>query len=157
MLPKMMWKSVPIASILVALLTVWFGYVHFLRDRPGESQAQSTTLTGHRFPVQSLEFRPDGATLTTAAFYVATAEVEVTEWDVRTAKPTAQHSAPRSARRCLSFAHGGRTLAAGEQECGVWLWNVASPHQRRLYEHHSPIGAVACSRDGSQLAAADFE
>jgi WD40 repeat protein len=115
------------------------------------------TLTGHRFPVQSLEFRPDGATLTTAAYYFTGTEVEVTDWDVRTGKPAAQHGALRRARSCLAFAHGGRTLAAGEQECGVWMWDAASPHQRRLFEHRSSVCAVACSRDGSQLAAADFE
>src|SRR5262249_14465462 len=153
---KMTWKPLAIGSLLVALIAVWFSHSHFLGDRPGETEARVTTLTGHRLPVQTLAFTRDAATFTTAAYYTTGSEVEAPDWDVRTENPTARHPAPLSSRRCLDFAPGGRTLAAGEEDGSVLLWNTDAPHERRrLTEHRSLVCAVAFSRDGSPVAAAD--
>jgi WD40 repeat protein len=146
-----------LASTLVAVL---IGRLHYPGNRPGEDEDRSITLAGHTLPVQALAFGPDGTTLTTAAYHIAAAaqSIEVTDWNVATGQPTAKRPAPLRAVHSLAFARGGRVLAAVCKGQGIQLWETGSSHQgRRLGEYNPLVRAVAFSRDGGQLATADFE
>jgi WD40 repeat protein len=141
----------------LTLVTVW--YARPRGTGPGADEDRTVVLEGHRLPVQALAFAPDGATLTSAAFYfeASLTGVEVTDWDAATGQPAAQRTAPLKALRSLAFAPGGRPLAAAVDRQGVWLWDtVGSREPRRLGEHGSPVCSLALSGDGSQLATADL-
>ena len=76
-----------IGFLLIALIEV--GLRRDCRE-PGRERVPA--LVGHRFPVQALAFAHGGNTLTTAAYFLGSREVDVTTWDVRTGPP------PRSAQ-----------------------------------------------------------
>jgi WD40 repeat protein len=127
---------------------------------PGPETDRSKTLTGQTLPVQALAFRPDGTTLTTAAFHFAASVtgVEVTDWDMATGQPTAKRTAPLPPLRSLGFAPGGRTLIAAAEDRSVWLWDTAGSHEpRRLGDQGLLVNTLAFSPDGSQVATADME
>jgi WD40 repeat protein len=152
------WKTLAIGFIPLTLIAVWLGRPHFSGNRPGGTEERPTTLEGHRLYVQALLFAPDGRVLTSVAYYSVGTEtgVEVAVWDVETGKPTAKRTVPLSGVRCLTFTPGGGTLAATE-EGGVWQWGADSPHERQpLYEHPSPVCALAVSGDGGLIATADY-
>jgi WD40 repeat protein len=127
--------------------------------RPGEAEEQQgKVLEAHRWPVQALAFAPGGAAVTSAAYFpLATeTEVEVAVWDAATGTRTAMHAVPLRALRCGALAPGGRTLAAGGEDGGVWLWDAEAPREPRLLtERRSPVCALAFSGDGRLLAIAD--
>src|SRR5262249_52508149 len=122
-------RLLAVCLISLALLAALFGRSGCGGRRlSGEPVA---TLTGHQFPVQAVAFGPDGATLTSAAYYVlAPGTVEITDWDVGAATPAARHTGPHTALRCLALAPGGRTLAAAVRDEEVWVWDTDSPHGR---------------------------
>jgi WD40 repeat protein len=145
-------KLLAAAAVLVAVVAALVGRPHRPAGRPG-----AATLTVHRFPVQAVAFSPDGATLTTAAFFVGAGEADVTDWDVRAGCPAARRTLPGGGRRCLAFAPGGRPLAAAGDALGVRLWDADTGDETRLPGPHSSVRALAFSGDGGRLAAADTE
>jgi WD40 repeat protein len=152
------WKTLLTGLFALAVVTVWYGHLRSSGPRAIEDRAR--VLEGHEFPVQALAFSPDGATLTTAAFYCGDfmTSVEVIDWDVATGQPTAKRAAPIKALRGLAFAPGGRLLAAAGYDCALWLWDTAWPHERRgLGEYRYLVYAMGFYADGSQLAAADSD
>jgi WD40 repeat protein len=143
---------IPLAAVLISRLPSCGNRPH--RDEEG----RGTTLAGHTFPVQALAFGPDGATLTSAAFYTEglTAGVEVMVWDAGTGHSVAKRIEHLGGIHSLVFAPGGRRLAA-VQERTLLLCDVAPWHERRLEGLRPFASALAFSDDGTQLAAADFD
>jgi WD40 repeat protein len=148
-----------IAGLGVVLLSsVWISCLDYLANRPDKAAARDRSLTGHTFPVQALAFSRDGATLTTAAFFVqhAPCEAEVAVWDVETRATTARHiQTLDNLFPLLALAPDSRSLIAVREQ-SLWRWDLDSPRGRQLCPHQADVSALALSSDGSRLAVADF-
>lgn len=149
-----------VAGLLaLALAGVLISRLPFCGDRLGGDEGRSLTLVGHTLPVQALAFGPDGATLTSAAYHFGMpgGQVEAFVWDSATGGRRAAHTEPGRGLLALTFAPGARLLACTGREGALRLWHTASWHEQSLLgESTSVVCALACSADGSQLAAADF-
>jgi WD40 repeat protein len=152
------WNRAALGFVALALIAVLFGRPTCGGPSSGGAEEQATVLTDHRFPVHTLAFSADGSTLTSAAFQAfagPAGELEVTDWNVATARPTGQRIVSVHAISCLTIAPGGRDLAAGEDR-GVRLWHKDWRHERPLLSRHRDfVSAVAYSADGHLLATAD--
>jgi WD40 repeat protein len=127
---------------------------------PGGIAFQRLTLEGHRFPVQALTFGPDGKTLASAACYLGATQtgVEVEMWDVGTGNLVDKRLEHPGALRCLTFAPGGRRLAATVRDRDVVLWDVGTWRERGRLEVRADFGnTIALSDDAAQLATANCQ
>jgi WD40 repeat protein len=123
--------------------------------RPRDS---ASALEGHHFPVQALAFGPNGDTLTSAAYQMGgpAVEVEVTDWDTRTGRPTAERRESLGRLRCLALAPGGRALVYAGWDRDLWRWDRGAAHERRrLAEPPSLALALALAPDGRWLVSSD--
>jgi WD40 repeat protein len=110
------------------------------------------TLQGHRGPVLSLAYAPDGRTLASGD-----ADQQVRLWDVQTGadRATFQVPAPKHRRpgiHSLAFHPDGQTLAAAAAGSTVALWDVERLKPLRgLAGHELPARSVAFAPDGSPV------
>src|SRR5438132_5086653 len=127
-------KLLVLGLIPLTVLAIGLSCSHFLGKWFHGTEAPGTILIGHRAPVQALTFAGDGTTLTSVAFFLGepAEKIEVTDWDMRAGKSTAQSTAPLSAFRCLALSPDGRMLAAPREDGSLWLWdrNGTQPRQR---------------------------
>jgi RNA polymerase sigma factor (sigma-70 family) len=101
--------------------------------------------------VTGVSFSPDGKLV--AACTSATRVVRV--YDVAAGKEV--HTLPGGWFRCVAFAPDGKTLAAGDGNNAVRLWEM--PGARSLnptQPHESGVHCIAVSPDGKTLAAGTF-
>ncbi len=136
----------------------------WVRRGPGQPTAFGTPLIGHRGPVLTVRFTPNGAMLATGG-----ADGTVVLWDVRDRSHPARLGPALSGRsqgvRALAFTPNGRVLAVGSAGTDGWdsgegsvaLWDVSDPaHPRRIAEPLTGLGstgafALAFSADGALL------
>jgi WD40 repeat protein/serine/threonine protein kinase len=114
-------------------------------------------LKGHHWPVRSLVFSPDGATLASVAGDVKKPPVpgEVRLWNVADGQERARLTGHTDAVRSVAYSPDGRTLATGSDDKSVKLWDAATG-QERLTIDRLPysVRSVAFSPDGATLAIA---
>ncbi|MET8165898.1 helix-turn-helix domain-containing protein [Streptomyces sp. NPDC005329] len=114
-----------------------------------QAQPFSARLGGHRGPVNSVAFAPDGRTLATAS-----SDGTVTLRRLADRRTTATFK--MSGRvRSVAFSADGRTLAAGATDAPVQLWGAAD-HRTKVVLPASTEGARAVAFDprGRTLAVA---
>ncbi|WP_399039353.1 DNA-binding protein [Streptomyces sp. 3330] len=114
-----------------------------------QAQPFSARLGGHRGPVNSVAFAPDGRTLATAS-----SDGTVTLRRLADRRTTATFT--MSGRvRSVAFSPDGRTLAASATDAPVHLWGVADHRTKRVLPA-STVGARAVAFDprGRSLAVA---
>jgi hypothetical protein len=104
-------------------------------------------LEGHRGPVTSLSFAPDGKTIATGSY-----DLTVRLWDVSSAKELLQMGDLGDVVLSVVYSPDGRTLAAAVRRQGVKVWEV--PTGRVVHEIATPRQVVALrfSPDGKTLA-----
>jgi WD40 repeat protein len=130
-------------------------------------------LTIPNGPVGAVAFSPDGRTLAAASGYwtirignpvyrflpLPPIAGQVTLWDLRTRKPVATLGGYRAGILSLAFSPDGRTLATGDSEAKVKLWDVARRREQVLWSEPTAqaVFAVAFSPDGQTLAAGSLD
>ncbi|MEU5633162.1 nSTAND1 domain-containing NTPase [Streptomyces rishiriensis] len=114
-----------------------------------QAQPFEARLGGHRGPVNSVAFAPDGRTLATAS-----SDGTVTLRRLADRRTTATFTMAGQVRS-VAFSPDGRTLAAGSTNAPVRLWGVAD-HRTRAVFPQSTAGARAVAFDprGRTLALA---
>jgi WD40 repeat protein/uncharacterized membrane protein len=119
-----------------------------------------SALKGHRSPVWSLAFAPDGKTLATGG-----KDGVVKVWEVATAKEQASFDKNPFSAKALAFSPDGRLLAV----CGGDIDNLAAPGKVKLWDvvsrkegarvegHAGMVNAAAFAPDGQTLATGSFD
>jgi RNA polymerase sigma factor (sigma-70 family) len=111
--------------------------------------------------IRHLTYSPDGKTL---AFAFTSVEPTITLWDVSSGAERATlaiaASAPMTIRltpvSCsLAFSPNGKTLASGNSDGTVMVWQMSADKERATLKGHADIvSSVAYSPDGTTLASA---
>jgi RNA polymerase sigma factor (sigma-70 family) len=123
----------------------------FLRDlRTGKELRR---CQGYANSLSAFVFSPDGKYLA-GAFYTGPRMIVV--WDVATGRKVAvckEKGDHDTSFMALAFSPDGRTLASGEWDGTVRLWEVATAGERRSFRGHlSATLALGFSPDGRRLA-----
>ncbi|WP_287130909.1 caspase family protein [Candidatus Cyanaurora vandensis] len=107
---------------------------------------QTNRLEGHRNVISGVSFSRDG-TLATASW-----DKTIRLWrpDGRLLREIGQGAAVSS----LCFSGDGKTLAAGDAQGRIRLWNLDGTLQRTLQGHRENIWGLSFSPDGKQLVSA---
>lgn len=130
-----------------ALLTIGSENAISLRDAATGKELRR--LEGHRAPVCTLAFSPDGKTLASGS-----QDRTVRLWDLASGRTVGQLEGHRGDVYCLAFAPDGKTLATGGEDHALCLWDVASRRELRLVGwQEAPVRFLAFSSDGQTIAA----
>lgn len=108
------------------------------------------TLRGHRDPVWSLAFRPDGGVLATGG-----QDARIRLWDPESGDEVGTLVGHEDTVAGLAFSphDGGRSLASGGHDGKVKVWHLATGVELlNLEAHAGRVNAVAFTPDGSVLA-----
>jgi WD40 repeat protein len=136
-------------------LAVGFGDGHIeLRDLSNIT-AVLRTLQGHKHPVQSLAFAPDGSTLLSGAGSPANPDTpgEVKLWDPVKGQASRSFPWPAGPVHAVAFAPDGKRVAAGGAE-GVKVWDLAAGKDCPVPAGLSRVLCLAFAPDGRTVAAA---
>jgi len=124
-------------------------------------------LKGHTGPVNSVAFGPDGRILASGSF-----DNTIRLWDVATGKNTATMKAvPKISvtvngsstvgvavsANSIAFSPDGKTLAVGNGDETVGLWDVATRKRITDLPGHIGLTTVAFSPDGKLLAVGNYD
>ena len=109
------------------------------------------TLKGHRGPVYSVAYSPDGKLLASGS-----ADHTVRLWDPLTGACRATLAGHGSEVNCVSFSPDGQTVASAGDDRAVRLWNVTTRSPRAVLSgHDDQVVGVRYAPNGRFLASAD--
>jgi uncharacterized protein (TIGR03067 family) len=116
---------------------------------------KATTLEGHKLPVTSVAFTPDGKKLLTGAGNAGGVGGEVKLWDLATGKPLSVSEGHEGAVYAVAVSPDGKTLAAGFEN-GIELWDAENRERRPLPPMFPGvrINSITFAPDSQTIAAA---
>lgn len=117
------------------------------------------TLEGHSSLVISVAFNPDGTTLASAS-NLAVGDGNIKLWNVETG--TLQRSLGKGLLSfrvsCVTFSPDGQTLASGNIDATIKLWQLNSGKVHSTLKGHGwDVNSVAFSRDGKILVSGGLD
>ena len=122
-----------------------YRYLRELRD------GGPLTLKGHRGPVYSVAYSPDGRLLASGS-----ADHTVKLWDPSNGTCLATLAGHVSEVNCVSFSPDGQTVASASDDRTVRLWNVAARSLRAVLSgHDDQVVGVRYAPDGRFLVSTD--
>lgn len=109
---------------------------------------------GHKDPVWSLAFSPDGTMLASGpGDMVDTTDTSIILWDVATGRELRRFRGHSTGVTALAFSPDGRMLASAQWVYGeVKVWDVETGKQLLTLSHDYSVYAVVFSPDGELLA-----
>lgn len=117
----------------------------------GEEKASVKYREGREVRLLHAAISPDGGLV--AAAPQPTNQVEV--WDAVAGKERAAFKVEARMVESLAFSPDGKTLAVGDFDGKLRLWDVAEGKDRVVLRHPAPVWALGYSPDGKTLASVD--
>ena len=105
------------------------------------------TFAGHKGPVWSVAFSPDGGCITSASL------AAVKLWDVRAKCQVAAHILPTISARCVAFSPDGTQAVLGDPDNHLVIWDLETGRERAMLAGHGRnVNCIAFSPDGERIA-----
>ncbi|HEY7309887.1 MAG TPA: serine/threonine-protein kinase [Gemmataceae bacterium] len=106
---------------------------------------------GHKRPVHSIAFSPDGKRMVSAG-----GDPQIKIWEATSGKELLALTGFNWGHSCVAFSHDGKRIAAGANSGGtVKIWDAATGREVLNPKHLASISTLTFSPDGKLLAAAN--